>query len=86
MSYRTFGQVNAVQPQPIVRIPPEVYQAMGTFWNTTIQQCEKVLTPAQCRQMFGFRMSLIPQTTEAPGGIKWYVWFLVGLGVGKVIL
>lgn len=77
------GQDDIVQPQPIVDIPGEVIGGLNAFWMKARSECEEIFTPAQCQSLLGLRPTILGSREE---GIKWYVWLLIGVIVGKVVL
>ncbi len=74
-----------VSPQPILRLPGQAYAQMAETWTFLYDQCEKLLTPAQCRQLMGYRPIFTDERSLAPGRIKWYWWIVVGFLAGRFV-
>ena len=77
-----------VQPQPLVEVTPEIAALMQGFWNKTRAECERVLSPAQCAQLLGYRPTILPagEVSRAPFGIAWWGWLGIGVIIGKIVL
>ena len=86
MAAITLSAAEPVLPTPLMRFDDQTYADMGRVWNSLRAECEKVLSPEACDALLGQTMHIIPQTEEAPGGLKWYIWLMAGVIIGKVIL
>jgi hypothetical protein len=85
LQIQSLGQESPVPVtgQPIITLPEESMIQMGTVWNYLYDQCEALLSPAQCRQLLGYRPIVLTEK-DMPLGLKWYWWLIIGMLLGRV--